>query len=397
MAMKPWPRVARSLGWMPYPPVSVAHAASGPLRGLRFGVKDVFHVAGYPTSMGQPLLAARGGVQHETAPLVQLLLDAGAQLAGKTITDELAFSMTGHNVHYGQPINGAAPTRITGGSSTGSAAAVSHGEADFALGTDTGGSVRAPANHCGLWGLRPTHGRVSCEGVMALAPSFDTCGWLARDAKVFARVSAAVLGVDGANLGPPRWLWPTDLWSLAQTRASQTLRPLARRALRDEGHSRVTVMDGATDEAYWAFRHLQGHEVWQQWGAFVQREQAPLGGTTAARMRWAQSIEAKQVREAKTWRRAFSQRMDALLGANGVLLVPTMPDIAPLRLAPEASVEDYRERAIRMLCVAGLAGLPQVNIPLASRLGAPLGLSLIGPRGSDAHLVAWALALAQRV
>ena len=194
------PTAARA--FMPYPDAAVPHAATGPLSGLSFGVKDLFDVAGYPTSGGQPFVLAMSGIKTTTAPTVQRLLDAGARFAGKTVTDELAFSMNGQNAHFGSPVNGAAPERITGGSSSGSAAAVSHGLCDFALGTDTGGSVRAPANHCGLVGLRPTHGRVSLEGALDLAPSLDTCGWFTRDIATFARVADVLLGADPAPLPP---------------------------------------------------------------------------------------------------------------------------------------------------------------------------------------------------
>jgi len=161
--------------FMPYPAVSVPHAERGPLSGLTFAAKDLFDVAGYPTGSGSPTMLAMSGVKTRTAPVVQALLDAGARFVGKTITDELAFSMSGKNSHFGTPVNGGAPDRVPGGSSAGSAAAVSNGLCDFALGTDTGGSVRAPASHCGLFGIRPTHGRVSLEGCHDLAPSFDTC------------------------------------------------------------------------------------------------------------------------------------------------------------------------------------------------------------------------------
>src|SRR5215211_2320592 len=174
--------------FMPYPAAAVPHAESGPLAGLTFAAKDLFDVAGYPTSGGLPHLLAMSGVKTRTAPTVQKLLDAGARLVGKTITDELAFSMSGKNAHFGTPVNGRAPDRIPGGSSSGSAAAVSNGLCDFALGTDTGGSVRAPANHCGLFGIRLTHGRLSLDGALGLAPSFDTCGFFARDGETFARV-----------------------------------------------------------------------------------------------------------------------------------------------------------------------------------------------------------------
>ena len=152
--------------FLPYPPAPVPHATAPlPLSGKRFAVKDIFDVAGYPTGCGNPHALAASGIKAATAPAVQAWLDAGAVFAGKVVTDELAFSMNGKNAHFGAPRNGAAPDRIAGGSSSGSASAVSNGLADLALGSDTGGSVRAPASHCGLIGMRPTHGRIGLEGL----------------------------------------------------------------------------------------------------------------------------------------------------------------------------------------------------------------------------------------
>src|SRR3712207_5013033 len=186
--------------FVPYPAAEVPNAASGPLSGLTFAVKDLFDVTGYPTGGGSPHLLAMSGVKTRTSPAVQRLLDSGARFVGKTHTDELAFSLNGKNAHFGTPVNGAAPERIPGGSSSGSASAVSHGLCDFALGTDTGGSVRGPASHCGLFGLRPTHGRVSLEGCLDLAPAFDSCGFFARNADVFLRVGEVLLGEDPGPL-----------------------------------------------------------------------------------------------------------------------------------------------------------------------------------------------------
>src|SRR6187431_2075339 len=159
--------------FVPGPRVRIEGRVGGPLAGLTFAAKDLFDVAGYPTGGGSPHVLAMSGIKTTTAPTVQKLLDAGARFVGKTHTDELAFSMNGKNAHFGTPRNGAAPERICGGSSCGSASAVSNSLCDFALGTDTGGSVRAPANHCGLFGLRPTHGRVSLQDCLDLSPSFD--------------------------------------------------------------------------------------------------------------------------------------------------------------------------------------------------------------------------------
>lgn len=382
--------------FVPYPDVPVAHAGSGPLSGLTFGVKDLFDVAGYPTGGGNPLVLAQSGIKAQTAPTVQKLLDAGARVVGKTVTDELAFSMNGNNAHFGAPINGAAPTRITGGSSSGSASAVSSGLCDFALGTDTGGSVRAPANHCGLYGLRPTHGRISLQGALDLAPSLDTCGWFARDAHTFARVADVLLAADVPPLPPQvRVLWPADVWGLLAPGVVDALQAATQRVTAVLGApSRVEVALDSFDAMFWNFRYLQGREAWMTDGPLIERFAPPLGPGVAERFTWSRAVTDAQVAAAGAFRGRFKQHLADLLGADGVLLMPTMPDVAPLRVAPESSLEDYRNRAIQMLCIAGLAGFPQLSMPMAQRDGAPLGLSLLGPAGSDRSLVGLAARIA---
>jgi amidase len=375
--------------FMPYPQAPVPHAATGSLTGLSFGVKDLFHINGYPTSGGQPLLLALLGVQSHTAPTVQRLLDAGARFVGKTVTDELAFSMNGQNAHFGSPINGAAPERITGGSSSGSASAVSHGLCDFALGTDTGGSVRAPASHCGLVGLRPSHGRVSLASALDLSPSLDTCGWFARDVPTFARVADVLLGEDVYPLPEQvRLLAPTDLWALATPPAKKALasaRQQVEAALGPAGRTQMVLED--LDAMYWHFRYIQSFEAWQVDGGFIRRFAPPLGPGVAERFAWSAGVTDAQVAAGRLFRDRFRQHLSDLLGHDGVLLMPTMPDVAPRRDAPEAALEDYRNRATRLLCAAGFSGFPQLSLPLAKRDGAPLGISLLGPAGSDRSLV----------
>lgn len=378
--------------FMPYPVEPPAASSAGSLVGSRFGVKDLFHVNGYPTSMGQPVLAALLGTQTKTAPVVKALLDAGAVMAGKTVCDEFAFSMTGDNAHYGAPRNGAAPLRIAGGSSSGSASAVSNRMVDFALGTDTGGSVRAPASHCGLVGLRPTHGRVSLADGLPLAPSLDTCGWFTRDIQLFARVGNILMDADTKPLpAQPRLMSPTDLWSLATDPALDVLGVAKRRVNAVLGGDRpVTVVLEDIEEMYWAFRYIQGKEAWESWGTFIGQYAPTMGSAVAERMNWSATVTTEQVSSATAFRQRFTAHMESLLGDDGVLVMPTMPDIAPLKSTSEREIEDYRNRSIRMLCVSGLSGLPQISLPLASRDGAPLGLSLLGPRGSDQSLIALA-------
>jgi amidase len=375
--------------FLPYPDAAVPHRPDGPLAGLSFAVKDLFDVAGYPTGCGQPMKLALSGVRRTTAPTVQRLLDAGARFVGKTVTDELAFSMNGQNAHFGAPINGAAPERIAGGSSSGSAAAVSNRLCDVALGTDTGGSVRAPASHNGLVGLRPTHGRVSLAGAMDLAPTLDTCGWFARDIGSFARVADVLLGADPRPLpSRVRLLRPTELWALLAPQVQEALAPAVRVVEGAAGPcTPIALVPGSLDAMYWHFRHLQGRECWQVHGDFIERYRPPLGPGVAERFSWSAQVTAAQYDEATAFRVNYRRRLADALGADGVLVLPTMPDIAPLRSADDAGLEDYRNRAIRLLCTAGLTGFVQLTLPLASRLGAPLGLSLLGPAGSDRSLV----------
>jgi len=381
--------------FVPYPDVPVPHAATGPLSGLRFGVKDLFDVAGYPTGGGSPFLLAMSGIKTTTAPTVQRLLDAGAAMVGKTVTDEFAFSMNGNNAHFGAPINGAAPDRISGGSSSGSASAVSSGLCDFALGTDTGGSVRAPANHCGLYGLRPTHGRISLAGVLDLAPGFDTCGFFTRDAHSLARVAGVLMDADPVALpATPRLLWPAEVWALLAPDVAADVLPVADAVQAVLGRaSPVAVVCDSFDAMYWHFRHLQGRESWMTDGPLIERFAPPLGPGVAERFAWSKQVTDAQVAAASAFRAAYAQQIDDLLGHDGVLLMPTMPDVAPLRAAPDGALEDYRNSAIRMLCIAGLTRTPQLSLPLLKRNGAPMGLSLLGPRGSDLSLIA----LAQRL
>lgn len=382
--------------FVPYPDVPVPHAATGPLSGLRFGVKDLFDVAGYPTGGGSPFLLAMSGIKSTTAPTVQRLLDAGAAMVGKTVTDEFAFSMNGNNAHFGAPINGAAPDRISGGSSSGSASAVSSGLCDFALGTDTGGSVRAPANHCGLYGLRPTHGRIALAGVLDLAPGFDTCGFFTRDSHSFARVAHVLMDADPVALpATPRLLWPTEVWALLAPDVLADAKPMAEQVQAVLGTARpVAVVRDSFDAMYWHFRHLQGRESWMTDGPLIERFAPPLGPGVAERFAWSRQVTDAQVAAASAFRAAYAQQIDDLLGHDGVLLMPTMPDVAPLRTAPDSALEDYRNSAIRMLCIAGLTRTPQLSLPLLQRNGAPMGLSLLGPRGSDLSLIALAQRLA---
>lgn len=382
--------------FMPYPAVQVPGSPTGPLAGLTFAAKDLYDVVGYPTGGGSPALLALSGLKTRNASAVQALLDAGARFVGKVITDEFAFSMNGKNAHFGTPVNGGAPDRIPGGSSSGSASAVSNGLCDTALGSDTGGSVRAPASHCGLFGIRPTHGRISLEGCLDLAPSFDTCGFFARDVETFGRVADVLLGPDPAPLpARPRLLIAADCFSMLETEVRAALAPVVKLIEGIYGEAAmVETAPGGFEPLYWAFRRVQSREAWLVDGPVIERYRMPLGTGVAERFAYGRDVSDSEFADANEVRAAFLQQFRTTLGSDGLLIMPTMPDVAPLLSADESELETYRNRSINMLCLSGLSGVPQVSMPLASRLGAPLGISILGPAGSDLSLVAAAARIA---
>ncbi|MBP0614587.1 amidase [Jiella mangrovi] len=371
--------------FMPYPPVAVETAPDGPLAGLSFAVKDLFDVSGYRTGCGCPLRLAMSDVKSDTAPSIRMLLDAGASFKGKTHTDELAWSLYGLNPHFGTPINPAAPDRIPGGSSSGSASAVAAGLVDFAIGTDTGGSVRAPASFCGLWALRPTHARISLAGCMELAGSFDTYGVFARDSETLSRVLGVVCAEDPVPLPEDvRLLRPTDM----AARLAPEQKGVYDAVFGGLAAEEVSVYPaGGVEPLYDAFRILQGADARRAVVPFIMSSGMPLTAGIDERSAAAQRLTDDEEAKGNAVRTAFRAGMDDLLGSDGVLLVPAVHD-APFRLDAGRDVFDsFRHDAMRLLCVAGMSGLPQVVFPAGTVDGAPYGLSMIGPRGSDLSLV----------
>ena len=368
--------------------VEMKGATDGPLLGLTFSVKDIYDVAGHRTGFGSPDWLRTHGPATRTASVVQRLLDAGAHLVGKTHTDELTWSLTGENAHYGAPVNVNAPGRITGGSSSGSASAVAAGVVDFAVGSDTGGSVRLPASFCGILGMRPTHGRIPLDGVCPLAPSFDTCGWFARDAGVFERVGRTLLGDDTPAPTPARLLIAQDVFEVGGETVAHALRSALDNVAALVGIPEpVTVGDEPLTRWMDYFRFLQGAEAWVCHGEWIMREKPALGPGVKERFAWAPTVGPEDITRASTRREEIARRMAELLGERAVLALPTAPGIALLRNSPPKVLDDLRARALPILSIAGLARLPQVSLPLAKLDGCPLGLSLIAARGNDTLLL----------
>lgn len=366
--------------------VSQVGASTGPLAGLTFGLKDLFDIAGHKTGFGSPDWLATHEPATYTASVATTLLNAGASMVGKTHTEEMAFSLTGENAHYGTPVNPAAPGRIPGGSSSGSASAVAGRLVDFAIGTDTGGSVRAPASFCGIYGIRPTHGRIALDGACPLAPMFDTCGWFARDAALMARIGDVLLG--GRANAPGALLVADDAFAQAMPNAALALAPAVERVERVLGPARhVTVSSEGLRAWFDVFRVLQFGDIWEAHREWITRVHPKFGPQIQPRFDAVAKSDPQEIARMTLVRADIVDRLDTLLANNAVLLLPTMPDIAPLlNSAPDATVA-FRERSLGLLCIAGLGGLPQISLPLAMLDGCPLGLSMIASRGNDEMLL----------
>jgi amidase len=386
--------------FVPGSEVTLAGAAEGPLKGLSFAAKDIYDVAGYVTGCGNPDWARTHPPAEANAPAVQAWLDAGATLAGKTITDELAYSLNGQNAHYGTPTNTNAPGRIPGGSSSGSASAVAGGLVDLALGSDTGGSVRVPASYCGIYGIRTTHGRIPLAGIMPLAPSFDTVGWFARDAGLLRRAGEVLLAAADTAPPPARLLVAEDAFALAEAPARAALRPLVERLEARLGTARAVTLGepgGGLEAWMWHFRHLQGREIWSIHGDWVSAVKPSFGAEVAERFDWARDVSDQSVDAATPAREGFTRRLAELLEGGAVICLPTAPGAAPGVETPAEDLVRHRGRTLSLTSTANLAGLPQVSLPLASLSGCPLGLGLIGAPGSDLSLLAFAEAFVREL
>src|SRR5690349_377420 len=380
--------------FVPGPRVHIEGRPDGPLSGLTFAAKDLFDVAGHPTGGGNPDWARGNPVPTRHAWAVQRLLDGGATLIGKTITDEVSLGIVGENAFYGTPQNPLAPGRVPGGSSSGSAAAVAGGLCDTALGTDTGGSVRVPASFCGLYGIRPTHGRIDVTGMLPQAPTSDTTGWFARDAETFARVSSVMLGEAIPAALPTRLVVAVDAFGFADAGVAAALQPLVGRLAALTGSSREEVMAPPGLSAWArAQRMLQPVEAYNTFKSWLDERNPRFAFSVARALVMGSMVSAADQSWAALMRQEVRGRMAHLLPEGTILCLPTTPFPAPIAGQPLSALDPLRDRITCLCAQGGLAGHPQVNIPGATVDGLPVGLSIIGPRGSDGSLVAVARAL----
>jgi len=355
----------------------------GELNGMRLAVKDLFHIADMPTTAGNPDWERTHELPLKTNSTVVKLLSSGATYVGKTITDELAYSLNGQNIHYGTPLNVRTPGRLPGGSSSGSAAAVANESADIGLGTDTGGSIRVPASYNGLFGLRPTHGLIPADNMVPLAPSFDTVGWMTRSMSELSRVASVLLPDQGEYGAQPSF---GVVQSLLQTAAHKTQ---IEAWMTDVGLDSQIIdnFDPYAMKLAEAFRVLQGNEIWGEHGEWFLQHNPAMAEDIKSRFEQCRLITQAQVERAKVIQQELKTRLNRMFQKFDVLILPTTPGIGPLLNTPVSELAEYRHKLLSMTAIAGLAGLPQLHLPLFEYEGAACGLSFLGQSGSDLGLI----------
>ena len=367
---------------------------SGPLDGMRFAIKDLIDVAGWKTGCGNPSWRDSHPPAAVHAVCVEQMLKAGATGVGKTVTDELAFGLLGHNDFFGAPLNPRAPDRLPGGSSSGSASAVACGLADFALGTDTGGSVRVPASNCGIYGFRPSHGFVSLAGVNPLAPGFDTVGVLASDADILARAAGCLLACGpAAQAEPPTVHLVKEAFELCDLEVREALDGAMSRLRKCFGSrvAEVSLRDMVGEEtagemAAWRETYcvIQWAEIKSSLGAWIAAARPAFGTATTASFALTDQLDRSRIADAvkrrESWFRGLRQ-------ALGPALPPCRDNPLPDRSPGSEGASSYYPRTLALTSVAGIGRLPQVSLPMGQVGGVPVGLSLVAGHGQDAFLL----------
>jgi amidase len=374
----------------------ITGAASGPLAGLTAAVKDMYDIAGTRTGNGSPAWLETHQPATKNAAAVQKILDAGATIIGKTVCDEYFYSVAGANAHYGTPVNPRAPGRLPGGSSSGSASAVASGACDFALGSDTGGSVRVPASFNGIYGLRPTLGRVDASGATEMAPSFDTPGWFSAGPGLLRTLGSVLLDSKSVSARLERVIVLEDAFHEADEAVADLLRSGLEFMAADLPlieHARISLE--GFDPWREAFRVVQAYETWQTFGGFVTRHKPKIGPGVRERIEFASTVAAAQAEAGRAVLAKGRAHVREVAVPGTVLALPTAPAIAPKIDTPMAELDDFRTRVMRLTVTSGISGLPQMSIPAGTLGGCPIGLSFIGWPGGDEALLDLACELAR--
>ena len=358
----------------------------GRLDSLTFAVKDLFELEGHQTSLGNPFFKAQNELGKKTSPIIINLLKEGALLKGITVTDEFMWSIKGSNIHYKEPLNPNAPDRLTGGSSSGSSSAVASKLVDFALGTDTGGSIRVPASYTGIFGIRPTFRNLDNKGVYPLAQSFDTVGFFANDIETMVKVGEVFFD-EKTNL-PDKYLMITDAFDTLEPKLRDQAISYYKKVFKEDAEMLSLPERFSLEKLLDAYRIIQGIEAFQNYGQWYEDNKGAgkVGEDIASRFEWAKTLQKDaKYQEALLLKETFTDYMEEL-SQNYVIVIPSATSYAPLKTSTADQVETIRQDTMAVTSIAGLAGLPQLSLPISNST-LPLGLSIIGKKNSDLALI----------
>ncbi len=376
--------------------IALEGAGEGKLENLVFAAKDVFAIKGSTFGNGHPKWLETHEPDSFTASAIVKLLSNGADLVGKTICDELCFSISGENWHYGSPLNPHDTRRYAGGSSSGTGAATGGGLVDFAIGSDCLGSVRVPASYNGVFGMRPTYERVPNDGEAPYCESMDVLGYVAKEADVFLKVSEVLLGEDEDKAEFNHVYIARDCFGTVDREVKDALLPVVARIGEYVGLVKeVDVAPEGLDDWVDVFRYVQGYEVWQSYGGWINKYRPFINRGPKERLEWASQISTLEYLEAKAKREDLIDYFEGFLSPDTILVLPTAASSAPLKTASLEEINRTRSQSSNLLCISPLTGTPQITMPLTKLDGMPLGLSLIGAKGTDLELVRFAVRIAK--
>ena len=377
--------------------IALAGLSKGPLAGLTFGIKDVFEILGSTYSNGHPEWLRTHEPSEFTASLVTNVLEAGADLVGKTVCDELMFSLSGENWHYGSPINPHDPRRYCGGSSSGTVAAVAGNLVDFAIGTDCLGSIRVPPSYTGTIGIRASIGRIPTDGQAPYSDSLDSSGFVAKDPEIFQKVSDVILGEDKVKTNFKKLLLPKDSFSSVNQDIKDALEPAVEHikgffdeVIYDE------IADVNLDDWVKTMQTIQKYEVWESYGGWIRKYRPRLSEGPGSRLERASKITLAEYYAALEKREQIIDRINEVIDDETVMCLPSAASVAPLRTSTEEEINESRQQTSRLLCVSPLSGNPQISLPLAEKDEVPLGISLLSTKNSDQNLVRTAMEIMEK-
>lgn len=396
------------------PPQPAPPKAPHPLTGFSFAVSDIFDVDGYVTGFGNPDWARTHKAASQTSPVVSALVEGGSTCVGKTVVDEMAFSISGENKHYDTPTNPAAPARVPGGSSSGAAVAVAANFVEFALGIDVVGDVRIPAGFCGVLGFRPSHGAVSHTGIISVASSLDAVGWFAKDPKILGLVGHVLLQLPfGVQRNPRSVIIADDCFELLKTPVSRitesvitsTEKLLGKQVLKHVNlgeyiNSKVPslktlqsnkangeVKPSSLKSLAYAMQLLWRHEFKNNHGEWIKSEKPILDTVVTARMHDSPDMTNTEIENIQSVRNELKSALNALLKDDAILVLPSVLHPPPKLGAKEISSEDYLIRTFSLMSLASMSGCCQVTIPMGLQDKSPVSVSFIARHGGDRFLL----------